>query len=370
MNSTNRYHRQMILPLWGEIGQMSLASHSVLVVGAGGLGATILSILSGVGFKKLGVADGDNVSIENLHRQILYNESHVGKNKAVIACELLSARNQETTFIAFPKYLNTSNAEELNAFDIVVDATDRFTSRYFLNDACLFYKKTLVHGSIYKNEGHVATFIYGASNYRDLFPKPPPNDLAPDCSIAGVSPAFCSVVASWMAEEVIHIGMNRPRLIGKLLVVNSDSFQMNVFNSSGLFDERNKDLPILRSEEYVDFCDGLEPKKNILMVNEISVQDLKGMQNRGEPFTLIDVRESDEFDIAEMGGTLIPLSEFQDRWQEVPKDGKVIIHCRAGMRSANAIRYLQEVHGYDNLFNLKGGILAWANEIDPTVKVY
>ncbi len=368
--SFEKYNRQLLLPGWGAEGQALLSKSSVLVVGAGGLGCPILSILSGIGLRRIGIMDGDSVATHNLHRQTLFGEKHLGKLKAAVAYEQLVNRNSHTSFVAINQYLSPENAGIVNEYDIVIDATDRFTSRYLLGDAAGFYKKVLVHGSIYKFEGQISTFMAGGLSYRDLYPAPPSDYLAPDCESAGVSPAFCALIGSIMAAETIDVVLKRPKWVNKLLVIDADSFEQHVFDCTSLVGSDPKPPIILNSEEYVEFCQSSSHEIQSDMVRELSVQELHEMKLRKEAFTLIDVREQNEYAYSQMGGVLIPMSEFGERWKEVPREGKVVIHCKSGVRSANVIQYLQQQHGYSNLYNLKGGILAWANEIDPSIPKY
>lgn len=365
-----KYQRQTLLLGWGVRGQTRISQTSVLVVGAGGLGCPILSILSGIGLRKIGVIDGDTIALHNLHRQTLFNETHVGKYKSIVACEQLRHRNSDTSFLAIDQFLTSENAGIVSEYDVVIDATDRFSSRYLLNDVCAYFEKTLIHGSIYKFEGQVSTFRKGDLSYRDLYPVPPAQSLAPDCESAGVSPAFCSLMGSIMAAEVIDLILDKPKWVNKLLVIQAESFEQHIFDCTSLVGSELKPIKILNSEEYVEFCGLSSQEISNKMVKELSVQELQEMKLRNEDFTLIDVREQNEFAFSQMGGVLIPMSEFGARWMEVPKEGKVIIHCKSGIRSANVIQYLQQEHGYSNLYNLKGGILAWANEIDPSIPKY
>ncbi len=373
----NRYIRQISLPFIGKEGQAKLKNASVLVVGAGGLGCPVLTTLVSAGVGRVGVVDFDVVSITNLHRQWIYTESQVGRSKAECAEIFLKARNSDCEIEVFNLILSKLNVFEIiTRFDLVVDASDNFSTRFLLNDACYLAEKPLVFGAVYRNEGQVALFNYSidqknlGTNYRDVVPLQPDNAVIPDCEIAGVLPTITGIIGNMQAAETIMTILGKPQLNGWMAMVDQSGLEVSLVRierdlANPLYD-LNKGKNLLNTLELM--YTSLNSVEN--MIKECSVLELKQMLESGEEVVLIDVREKDEFEIAQINGKLIPLSEIQERWSEIPHQGKVIIHCRSGVRSANVIRFLSDQHGYSNLINLKGGILAWSAEIDSSVPKY
>ncbi|MEL6637298.1 MAG: ThiF family adenylyltransferase, partial [Bacteroidota bacterium] len=265
----------------------------------------------------------------------------------------------------------SENALDLVAqYDVVADGTDNFPTRYLVNDACVLAGKTNVYASIFRFEGQVSVFNYPLEdgsrgpNYRDLFPEPPPPGLVPNCAEGGVLGVLPGIIGSLQASEVIKVitGVGDP-LTGRLFLFDAASFTTRILKVA-----KN---PATRIEELIDyelFC-GIQPDEEIA-VPEIQVSELKTWIDRGADFQLIDVREAYEYDIANLGGTLIPLGTIAERAKQIDRNKKVVIHCRSGKRSADAIRELQHLYQFDNLYNLKGGILAWSKEIDQSVPTY
>lgn len=373
----NRYIRQISLPFIGKEGQAKLKNASVLVVGAGGLGCPVLTTLVSAGVGRIGVVDFDVVSITNLHRQWIYTESQVGRSKAECAEIFLKARNSDCEIEVFNLILSKLNVFEIiTRFDLVVDASDNFSTRFLLNDACYLAEKPLVFGAVYRNEGQVTLFNYSidqknlGNNYRDVVPLQPDNAVIPDCEIAGVLPTITGIIGNMQAAETIMTILGKPQLNGWMAMVDQSGLEVSLIRierdlANPLYD-LNKGKNLLNTLELM--YTSLNSVEN--MIKECSVLELKQMLESGEEVVLIDVREKDEFEIAQINGKLIPLSEIQERWSEIPHQGKVIIHCRSGVRSANVIRFLSDQHGYSNLINLKGGILAWSAEIDSSVPKY
>ena len=373
----NRYIRQISLPFLGKEGQAKLKNASVLVVGAGGLGCPVLTTLVSAGVGRIGVVDFDVVSITNLHRQWIYTESQVGRSKAECAEIFLKARNSDCEIEVFNLILSKLNVFEIiTRFDLVVDASDNFSTRFLLNDACYLAEKPLVFGAVYRNEGQVTLFNYSidqknlGTNYRDVVPLQPDNAVIPDCEIAGVLPTITGIIGNMQAAETIMTILGKPQLNGWMAMVDQSGLEVSLVRierdlANPLYD-LNKGKNLLNTLELM--YTSLNSVEN--MIKECSVLELKQMLESGEEVVLIDVREKDEFEIAQINGKLIPLSEIQERWSEIPHQGKVIIHCRSGVRSANVIRFLSDQHGYSNLINLKGGILAWSAEIDSSVPKY
>jgi molybdopterin/thiamine biosynthesis adenylyltransferase/rhodanese-related sulfurtransferase len=364
------YSRQIRLDGFGESAQEKLKSAKVLVIGAGALGCPVLQYLTAAGIGKIGIVDGDKIERNNLHRQILYTENDLGKRKAEIAKTKLAALNSNIQITIFSTYLNSENAFEIaNEYDIIIDGTDNFPTRYLVNDLCVLTDKVNIHGSIQQFSGQVSVFNAvlkdgGRSpNYRDLFPIPPnPNDVV-SCAEGGVIGALPGIIGSTMTMECLKIitEIGEP-LIGKLFQYNSLTHQSQLLNFT--FDDENplrgnppKQTTLI---DYQQFC-GIKTNKEM---KEVTVAELKSMKDNKEDFQLIDVREIHEFKEKNLDGELIPLGEIPQRFAEISKDKKVVIHCKMGGRSANAINYLQQTHGYDNLYNLRGGIIAWLMEIE------
>jgi adenylyltransferase/sulfurtransferase len=376
---TKRYSRHLVLQEFGVEGQLKLKSAKVLVVGAGGLGSPALLYLAAAGIGTIGIVDFDTVEESNLQRQVLFSVDDLGKNKAEAAARKLNRLNPLIHYIAFPEKITSANAFRImEGFDVVLDGTDNFPTRYLLNDACVLLNKPLVYGSILKFEGQVAVFnalIQGerTSCYRDLFPQPPEPETVPNCSEAGVIGVLAGIIGSMQANEVIKLLSGTGEVLAdKLLIFDSETSQQTIINIRNR--QARNDIRFLI--DYDEFCGISHSKNKTLDLNqsttmkEVTVQELKKMMDSGEDFQLIDVREPHEADICEIGGELIPQGDIPNNVSRVSKDKKVIIHCRSGARSGNMVQWLEKNHGFTNLYNLKGGILAWAREIDPTMPTY
>lgn len=372
-----RYLVQQRLPFVGDSGQQIWRDASVLIIGAGGLGCPVLTSLAGAGIGHLGIVDNDVVEWQNLHRQTLYTERDTGRPKAEVAKERLFAMNSEVTVSIYPFRLDSSNAQGLvQGYDIVVDASDNFETRYCLSDACYFAGKPLVAGALYRTEGQVMLLNFPdkegrTPNYRDIFPLNADISLVPDCSVSGVLPTTTALIGHMQANEVLMALLNKPTLTREMLVL--DTLRMDVFRV-GI--GKRPDNPLYTGEitdiasvNYSHLC-GSTSLNLTIMANEYSVYQLHQMMNGEVEFELIDVREITEAEIVTIGGRLIPMSEIADRVEEIPRDKKVVIYCRSGIRSANVIRYLEEQYGYTNLYNLRGGVLEWIREIDPGLNSY
>jgi molybdopterin/thiamine biosynthesis adenylyltransferase/rhodanese-related sulfurtransferase len=380
-----RYARHLSLPEFGIAGQEKLKNTSVLVIGAGGLGSPMLQYLAAAGIGKIGIVDFDKVDLSNLQRQILYGVDDVGKYKAEVAAQRIRSINPNVEVDVFLSRFEASNALEImEPYSIIADGTDNFPTRYLVNDACVIQGKINVHGSIFRFDGQVSVFNYlnddgtRGPNYRDLYPEPPPPGTVPNCAEGGVLGILPGMIGCIQASEVIKIAAQLGEVLtGKLFVMDVLSMQARVLK----FKSNPESPKIEELIDYVQFCSGVSAQENLLetqrtasqkvqVMKEITVQELKELRDAGTTHQLIDVREPFEFEIAEIGGELIPLADVVHQPEKVKKDCKVILHCRSGMRSANAIRVLEEHHGFDNLYNLKGGILAWSKEIDSTVEEY
>jgi sulfur-carrier protein adenylyltransferase/sulfurtransferase len=351
----------------------------VLIAGAGGLGCPAAMYLAAAGVGKIGIADHDIIDVTNLQRQILYQESEIGKSKAEQTVRRLTALNSGVQYETITSKLTSANALQIvSGYDVILDATDNFPARYLLNDACVLSGKPLVHASILQFEGHLAVFNFEyqtgkrSANYRDLFPTAPAPGSVPDCSEAGVLGALPGIIGSMQALEVIKIitGFAGP-LADKLLIW--DSLEMSTTIVS--IKNHNSSIHIKSLIDYEDFC-GISPGKNKSLkpnestMKEVTVQELQKMKESGEDFQLIDVREPYEYDICNLDGELIPMSEIPNNVERIAKDKKVVIHCRSGKRSGDMLLWLEKNHNLPNLYNLKGGILAWAKEIDQEMPIY
>jgi molybdopterin/thiamine biosynthesis adenylyltransferase/rhodanese-related sulfurtransferase len=364
-----QYSRQIRLGKFGEECQGKLKSAKVLVVGAGALGCPVLQYLTTAGVGKIGIVDGDLIERSNLHRQVLYTENDLNSKKAETAADRLRLMNPKVQIETFPTFLSNENAFEISSdYDIIIDGTDNFPTRYLVNDLCVLIGKINIHGSIQQYSGQVSVFNSlqengkRSPNYRDLFPVPPKPEDVISCAEGGVIGALPGIIGSIMAMESIKaITGIGDLLAGKLLQYNSLNHHTQILNFS--FDDQNplRGNPPDQTEliNYQTFC--RIPKKNEL--SEITVAELKIMRDENQDFQLVDVREIHEFHEANLGGDLIPLSEIPERFSEISKNQKVIVHCKSGGRSAKAIKWLQETHGFENLYNLRGGIIAWLMEI-------
>lgn len=364
-----RYSRHFVLPGFGKHGQERLKNGRVLVVGAGGLGAPVLFYLAAAGVGKIGIVDNDQVTLSNLQRQILYNSRDIGKGKADTAAGRLRNLNPDIFVESHAVAITSKNVLEILAnYDIVVDATDNFPTRYLLNDATVLTGKTLVYGSIFRYEGQVAVFNHdGGPNYRDLYPVPPSPGSVPNCEEGGVLGVLAGIIGCYQANEVIKIlAKSEDTLAGKLLIVDSQTSETRVIN----IPDRNAKAGIKNLVDYDEFC-GLKKNNNTnSAMKEVTVQELKKMMDDKVDFQLIDVREPHEADICEIGGELIPQGDIPSNVDKVSRDKQVVIHCRSGARSGNMVKWLEANHGFTNLYNLKGGILAWADQIDPEMTKY
>ncbi len=364
-----RYSRHFTLPSFGAAAQLKLKNSQVMVVGAGGLGAPVLSYLTAAGVGRIGISDFDTVSESNLQRQVLFTTEDIGKAKAGIASARLQKLNPFVRIEAYPEKITSSNALRLlKDFDLIVDCTDNFPTRYLLNDAAVLLDIPLVYGSIFQYEGQVGIFNFQQGpNYRDLFPQPPIPGSVPDCEQGGVLGVLPGIIGSMQANEAIKLitGAGNP-LTGRLLILDSLTMEIQVFHIPNL----NQRAVIKSLIDYDDFCGLIEKKKENWSMKEITVQELKKLIDTKADFQLIDVREPHEYDICNLDGELIPMAEVPNNPDRISKDKQVVVHCRSGKRSGDMVIWLERTHGFTNLYNLKGGILAWAKEIDPEMPVY
>jgi len=370
-----RYSRHLIMPEVGMDGQVKLKRARVLLIGTGGLGAPLGLYLAAAGVGHLGLVDFDTVDFTNLQRQVTFGTSDVGRRKVEAARERLANLNPEIAITVFETKLTSANALELfRDFDIIVDGTDNFPTRYLVNDACVLSGKVNVYGSIFRFEGQATVFGYpGGPCYRCLYPEPPPPGLVPSCAEGGVLGVLPGIVGSIQAMETIKLilGKGEP-LIGRLLLF--DALQMR-FRELKL--RKNPDCPVCGSHptvtkliDYQEFC-GIRGEEAAPTVNvpEITPRELKARLDRGDDVFILDVREPHEYQICQIGGHLIPLGDLPRRVNELDSSREIVAHCRSGKRSADAVAFLRQA-GFRKIWNLKGGILAWSDEVDPRVPKY
>jgi sulfur-carrier protein adenylyltransferase/sulfurtransferase len=374
-----RYSRHLVLQDFGLENQLKLRDAKILVVGAGGLGSPALLYLAAAGVGTIGVVDGDNLEISNLQRQILYTVEDIGENKAEMAIRRLALLNPLLSLKSYPLRLTSGNALSIIAdYDLVMDGTDNFPTRYLINDACVLLNKPFVYASILQYEGQAAVFncrdkqgVFSA-NYRDIFPEPPSPESVPNCEQAGVLGVLPGLLGCIQANEAIKIitGIGEP-LRNRLLILDSATMEQTIIK---IKDHQSREK-ITRLIDYEDFC-GISAGKNkslndkLLTMKEVTVQELKKLMDSRADFQLIDVREPHEYDICNLEGELIPMSDIPNNVDKISKDKQVVLHCRSGKRSGDMLLWLEKNHGFTNLYNLKGGILAWAKEIDPEFPTY
>jgi sulfur-carrier protein adenylyltransferase/sulfurtransferase len=372
-----RYNRHIIIPEFGLAAQQKLKAAKVLVVGSGGLGSPVLLYLAAAGIGTIGIVDFDIVDDSNLQRQVLFGVNEIGKPKVEAAKQRLQALNPHIEFVLYNTQLTSQNALDIiKDYDVVADGTDNFPTRYLVNDACVLLGKPNIYASIFQFEGQVSVFNYRNANgdlgpnYRDLYPTPPPPGLVPSCAEGGVLGVLPGIVGSLQALEVIKVitGVGEP-LAGRFYIFDALSFESRTFNISRRDDNplNGKNPTITQLIDYEQFC-GVKAVET--PVKEITPAALYELQVKGEPFQLIDVREPYEYDIVNIGAELIPLATVAEQADKISKDQPVIVHCKMGGRSAKAIRELEEKFGFTNLYNLKGGILAYIDEVKPELTKY
>lgn len=372
-----RYNRHIIIPEFGLEAQQKLKAAKVLVVGSGGLGSPALLYLAAAGVGTIGIVDFDVVDDSNLQRQVLFGVEAIGKPKVEEAKKRLEALNPHINIILHNTQLTSQNALDiLKDYDVVSDGTDNFPTRYLVNDAAVLLGKPNVYASIFQFEGQVSVFNYRKAdgelgpNYRDLYPTPPPPGLVPSCAEGGVLGVLPGIIGSLQALETIKVitGVGEP-LVGRFYIFDALNFESRTFNISRRDDNplNGKNPSITKLIDYEQFCGMKAVEKPI---KEITPEELYNWQVTGEAFQIIDVREQHEYDIVNIGAELIPLSTVAANADRISKDQKVVVHCKMGGRSAKAIRELEEKFGFDNLYNLKGGILRWIDEVQPELTKY
>src|SRR5580658_6272759 len=374
----SRYSRHLILPEVGEEGQRKLKAARVLCVGTGGLGSPLAFYLAAAGIGTLGLVDFDVVDASNLQRQIIHSTSDIGRKKIDSATDKLLALNPALKVIKHDTMLSSANALDIiKDYDIIADGTDNFPTRYLVNDACVLLGKPNVYGSIFRFEGQASVFATkDGPCYRCLYPEPPPPGLVPSCAEGGVLGILPGLVGVIQATETIKLILGiGTTLVGRLLLV--DALNMR-FRELKL--RKNPECPVCGAHptvtqliDYQQFC-GIAPatKEETAVKNgvpQITVTELKRRIDTGEDVFILDVREPFEYQIANIGGTLIPQNEVPQRLAEIDRDREIIVHCKSGGRSQRIAEFLKQ-SGYPDVVNLAGGILAWSSEIDSTVPKY
>ncbi|QCR24538.1 molybdopterin-synthase adenylyltransferase MoeB [Pontibacter sp. SGAir0037] len=350
----NRYNRQIILPEIGPAGQQKLKEARVLVIGAGGLGCPILQYLAAAGVGTIGIADYDVVSESNLHRQVLFTAEEVGQPKAEVAARKLKLQNPFVQFVVHGQGITVQNALELvQAYDLVVDGSDNFPTRYLVNDACALLQKPLVFGSIFKFEGQVTVFHYlNGPSYRCLFPEPPGKDEVPNCAEIGVLGVLPGIIGTIQANEAIKIICQiGTKLSGRLFMLNALTMETSAFNF------RRTDQAEVRQllSDYEAFCSPATTTP-AAEINEISADELKDMLDEEIDFQLLDVREPHEYEQYNIEGVLLPLSELEQHFSQIEPQKTIVVHCKTGSRSRQAIQLLQQHFPGTTFYNLTGGI--------------
>ena len=376
-----RYSRHIIMPELGIDMQRQLKAASILCIGAGGLGSPAAMYLAAAGIGRLGIVDFDVVDYSNLQRQIIHTTPDVGISKLQSATNKINAMNPHVEVVGYETALTSDNALELfPGYDVIVDGTDNFPTRYLVNDACVLTGTPNAYGSIFRFEGQASVFATaGGPCYRCLYPEPPPPGLVPSCAeggVLGVLPGIIGVIQATEAIKVI-LGIGEP-LIGRFLIY--DALRMK-FRELKL--RKDPDCPVcgthptvMKLIDYEQFC-GIRPEPQVAQTTggavsdwEITSVELKRRVDAGDKLFILDVREPNEYQINRIpGSTLIPLGELPRRYQELPKDTEIIAQCKMGGRSAKAQDFLKSV-GFSNVKNLKGGILDWIDKVDPSQPKY
>jgi molybdopterin/thiamine biosynthesis adenylyltransferase/rhodanese-related sulfurtransferase len=372
-----RYSRHLIMPEVGMDGQLKLKQAKVLCIGTGGLGAPLGLYLAAAGVGRIGLVDFDSVDLTNLQRQILFGTDDIGRPKIEAATDRLRNLNPDIQIDRFETRLTSENALDiLKNYDIVVDGTDNFPTRYLVNDACVILGKPNVYGSIFRFEGQITIFgAPGGPCYRCLYPEPPPPGLVPSCAEGGVLGVLPGIVGAIQAAETLKliIGKGEP-LIGRLLLFDALAMRFRELKL-----RKNPECPVCGEHptitkliDYAEFCgvrgeEAASPAQSA--VPEIAPRELKSRLDRGDDLFILDVREPHEYQICNLRGHLIPLGELSRRVNELDSSREIVAHCRSGKRSAEAVEFLRSA-GFRKVLNLKGGILAWSDEVDPSVPKY
>ena len=373
-----RYSRHLILPEVGLAGQKRIKAASVLCIGAGGLGSPIAMYLAAAGVGRIGIVDFDTVDFSNLQRQLLHCTPDVGRSKAESAKETIASLNPGVQVEIHNTRLSSENALEIiGRYDIVVDGTDNFPTRYLTNDACVLLKKPNVYGSIFRFDGQASVFAphLGGPCYRCLYPEPPPPGMVPSCAEGGVLGVLPGIIGCIQATEILKLALGKgTSLVGRLMLFNALDMKFRELKL-----RRDPQCPVCGDKptitapiDYEQFC-GIspEPAGPAQHPDEVTVQEMKrALEEPKLGIKIIDVREPDEYQIAHVHGVpLIPLGSLPQRFTELDPNQRIYIHCKSGIRSLKAVQFLKE-QGFKYTKSVKGGIAAWADEIDPRVPKY
>ncbi|KAA5837162.1 adenylyltransferase/sulfurtransferase MoeZ [Saccharopolyspora hirsuta] len=367
-----RYSRHLIIPDVGMDGQKRLKNAKVLVVGAGGLGSPALLYLAAAGVGTLGIVEFDEVDESNLHRQVIHGQSDLGRPKAESARDSIAEVNPFVKVVLHQTHLSSDNALDIfRDYDLILDGTDNFATRYLVNDAAVLLGKPYVWGSIFRFEGQASVFWdqYGP-NYRDLYPEPPPPGMVPSCAEGGVLGVLCASIGSIMVNEAIKLitGIGET-LLGRLMIY--DALEMS-YRTVKIRKDPNA-TPITELIDYEAFCGVVSADaQQAAASSTITPVELKEMFDRGEKFELIDVREPHEYEIVKIEGSkLIPKDRILsgEALAELPQDRKIVLHCKSGARSAEALAALHKA-GFADAVHVGGGVLGWANEVDKSLPTY
>ena len=378
VDEVKRYSRHLIIPDVGMTGQKRLKNAKVLVVGAGGLGSPALLYLAAAGVGTLGVIDFDVVDESNLQRQIIHGQSDIGRPKALSARDSIKEINPYVDVIAHEEALTNDNVMQIfSGYDLIVDGTDNFATRYMVNDACVLLNKPYVWGSIYRFDGQASVFWseYGPC-YRCLYPEPPPPGMVPSCAEGGVLGVLCASIGSIQVNEAIKvlIGIGEP-IVGRLMIY--DALEMN-YRSLNIRKDPDcaicgKNPTITELIDYDAFCGAVSADaQEAASGSTITAAELKDMLDRKDNIFLVDVREPNEYEIVSIpGATLIPKDQFLNgsALERLPQDKRIVLHCKSGARSAECLAVVKNA-GFSDAVHLGGGVLSWVNTVDPSLPVY
>jgi molybdopterin/thiamine biosynthesis adenylyltransferase/rhodanese-related sulfurtransferase len=378
VDEVRRYSRHLIIPDVGKTGQRRLKNARVLCVGAGGLGSPALMYLAAAGVGTLGIIDFDVVDESNLQRQIIHGQSDIGRPKAVSAKETIEEINPLVNVVLHEERLDSDNAMRIfEPYDLIVDGTDNFATRYLVNDACVLLRKPYVWGSIFRFDGQASVFwAEHGPCYRCLYPEPPPPGMVPSCAEGGVLGVLCATIGSVQVNEAIKLitGIGEP-LSGRLMIY--DALDMTFRSVRVRKDPEcpvcGKNPTITELIDYEEFCGTLsEDAQRAAADSTISATDLKNMLDQGDNIFLVDVREPNEYEIVSIpGAALIPKGEFLSgaALELMPQDKRIVLHCKSGVRSAECLAVLKEA-GFADAVHVGGGVLAWIKQVDPSLPAY
>jgi sulfur-carrier protein adenylyltransferase/sulfurtransferase len=378
VDEVKRYSRHLIIPDVGMTGQKRLKNAKVLVVGAGGLGSPALLYLAAAGVGTLGIVDFDVVDESNLQRQIIHGVSDIGHPKAESARDSIREINPYVEVVLHQEHLDSDNALQIfEPYDLIVDGTDNFATRYLVNDAAVLLGKPYVWGSIYRFDGQASVFWaeYGPC-YRCLYPEPPPPGMVPSCAEGGVLGVLCASIGSIQVNEAIKVitGIGDP-LVGRLMIY--DALEMTYRSVQVRKDPEcpvcGKNPTITELIDYEAFCGAVsEEAQEAVQGSTITARDLKNMMDAGENIFVVDVREPNEYEIVSIpGATLIPKGEFVSgaALERLPQDKRIVLHCKSGARSAEALAIVKDA-GFSDAVHVGGGVLAWVSQVDPSLPTY